>query len=129
MVRNYTVWFNTPFKFFGLNKITASKEGDIDLSSFVPLGTTSVLLMMNVANTAVNGTGMFYVKGKNQTGADRWNFFGQSSLGGSTNFNKNWGEVPISSDRKLHYWVEVVSGAITVELRLEGYRVGTTIIV
>lgn len=130
MVRNYTAWFNSPPDILNLQNKTASEEGDIDLSSYIPLGTTSVLLMTHIQSVNVNSFGEIYVKGKNQTGTDYAPFFGQVSLVSNTNWNKNMGEIPVSSNRKIHYWLEIAGvSTISVTLRLQGYRVGATIIV
>ncbi len=130
MVRNYTAWFNSPPKILNLQNKTASEEGDIDLSSYIPLGTTSVLLMIHIQSVNVNSFGELYVKGKNQTGTNYELFFGQVSFVSNTSWNKNMGEIPVSSDRKIHYWLEIAEGStISASISLEGYRVGTTIIV
>ena len=128
MVKNYTAWFNSPPTILDLKNKTANEDGDIDLSSYIPSGTTSVLLMIHIQSVNVNSLGEIYVKGKNQTGTDYSLFFGQVSLVSNTTWNKNMGEIPVSSDRKIHYWL-LVSGTISATLKLLGYRVGTTIIV
>lgn len=131
MVRNYTAWFNSPPSILNLQNKTATEEGDIDLSSYIPSGTTSVLLMIHIRSVNVNSFGEIYVKGKNQTGTDYALFFGQVSPVSNTNWNKNMGEIPVSSNRKIHYWLEIAGegSTISASIYLEGYRVGTTIIV
>jgi len=129
MVKNYTAWFSYPPIILNLDKKKANEEGDIDLSSYIPLGTTSVLLMVYIQNMNVGDLGTIYVKGKNQSGTTRWHFSGQISLNASIYANKNFIEVPVSSDRKIHYWLSDVIGTVSGGIILEGYRVGTTIIV
>jgi len=128
MVKNYTAWFNSPPTILDLKNKTANEDGDIDLSSYIPSGTTSVLLMIHIQSVNVNSIGEIYIKGKNQTGTNYALFFGQVSFVSNTTWNKNMGEIPVSSDRKIHYWL-LVSGTVSATLKLLGYRVGTTIIV
>ncbi len=121
---NYTAFFNSPPFILQLSNKTASIEDDIDISSYVPVGTTSVLLMIHIKDTNGKSSEIF-MKGKCQSGTDIGSFLGQVAFPSTDNrWNKNMGEIPVGTDRKLHYWLVVASGGnVYVDVRLEGYRV------